>query len=196
MKKIIPYDATLIPDKAERVFEGIIYDVYQWQQEQFDGTFKTFEMLRRPDTTVVIGIVDSKIVVIEDEQPHRGLKLTFPGGRADIEGESSLAAAQREMLEETGYRFANWKLVKVYKPLTKMEWFIYIFVADTVIGQGRPHLDPGEKITVRLESYDDMKDLVLKKAGDMGEAEELFADKANLEEFLLLPEFKGREIER
>lgn len=36
-----------IPDHAELVFKGVLHDVYQWQQEAFDGSFLTFEAIRR-----------------------------------------------------------------------------------------------------------------------------------------------------
>lgn len=110
MKKTVPADAVLIPAKAVRIFEGVIYDVYQWQQELFDGSKATFEMLRRPDAITAICVVDGKILVINEEQPHRGKKVSFPGGRREP-GEETSRAAQREVLEETGYNFKNWRLV-------------------------------------------------------------------------------------
>jgi len=33
MKKTIPADAVLVPDDAKRVFNGMIFDVYQWPQK-------------------------------------------------------------------------------------------------------------------------------------------------------------------
>jgi ADP-ribose pyrophosphatase len=71
MKQIIPDDASLIPDHAECVFKGVIFDVYQWQQELYDGTATTFERIRRPDTVEVIGVTDHKILIVNDEQPMR-----------------------------------------------------------------------------------------------------------------------------
>lgn len=53
MKKVIPDNAVLVPDAAQHVFEGMIFDVYQWPQKLFDGSEHTFEMLKRPDTVVV-----------------------------------------------------------------------------------------------------------------------------------------------
>src|SRR5258708_1287456 len=125
MKKSTPKDAVLIPGSAECVFRGKIFDIYQWQQKMFDGSEATFEMLKRPDTVTVIPIADDKILAIEDEQPHSGSRLSFPGGRVDSDEENTLVAAKREAKEETGYEFDNWKLVNVTQPHTKLEWFIY-----------------------------------------------------------------------
>ena len=35
-----------VPKQAKRVFKGVIFDVYQWEQEMFDGTKEIFEKLK------------------------------------------------------------------------------------------------------------------------------------------------------
>ena len=105
MQKIVPDDSVLIPPEASRVFEGQIFDTYQWSQTMFDGSSHTFEMLKRPDTVTVMCVVDEKVLVIDEEQPHVGTRRSFPGGRVDDTDASVEAAAKREVLEETGYSF-------------------------------------------------------------------------------------------
>jgi ADP-ribose pyrophosphatase len=196
MKKIVPADAKLLPEIAKRVFQGVIFDVYQWPQQMFDGTEETFEMLRRPDTVIVVGVQGDDVLTIEDEQPHTGKKLSFPGGRVDDTDADILSAAKREMLEETGFEFNSWNLVKVFQPHFKFEWFIYIFVATDGKRTAEPHLDAGEKISVRQLPYAEVKKLVLDKAGYLAEAHELFAATESAQEIVDLPGFEGREIER
>ncbi|SRR5581483_5763994 len=193
MKKLVPHDAILIPDNAERVFQGKIYDVYQWPQPLFDGSIATFEMLKRPDTVVAIGIVDDKIVVLEDEQPHRGARTSFPGGRVDV-GEDTLTAAKREMDEEAGYSFANWKLLDVQQPEVKIEWFVYVYIAWGVTMSGRPHWDAGEKISIQLEPYNIVRALAQTKDSYVGESRYLFDTAAVLHDLMQLPEYSGKEI--
>src|SRR5687768_2703634 len=108
-----PADAHFIPPDAERVFEGIIYDVYHWQQPMYDGTVSTFEMLKRPDTVTVIPVVDGRLLTLEQRQPNwPAPRLTFPGGRVNS-GEDWLTGVKRETLEESGYEFDDWRLVHV-----------------------------------------------------------------------------------
>jgi len=196
MKKILPPDAVLIPDNATKVFTGDIFDVWQWPQEMFDGSTETFEMLRRPDTVQVIGVVEDKIIVLDDEQPHTGSRVSFPGGRVDPEDSSTLAAAQREIKEETGYEFSNWRLVRVWQPHTKLEWFIYLYLAWDGQKVAEPHLDAGEKITVRQLSFDEVKAQSITKSGYLGESKEVFEALNNLDDLLALPEFSGQEADR
>lgn len=46
-----------IPSHATKVFSGVIFDVYQWEQELFNGNIATFEALRRPSTVIIIPVV-------------------------------------------------------------------------------------------------------------------------------------------
>ena len=49
-ERVLLKGARLIPPEADCVFRGEIYEVHQWPQKMPDGSVKTFEMLRRPDT--------------------------------------------------------------------------------------------------------------------------------------------------
>jgi ADP-ribose pyrophosphatase len=196
VKKLVPADAVLVPDNAERVFQGVIYDVYHWTQELFDGSEATFEMLKRPDTVSVICVVDDKILLLDDEQPHTGLRQSFPGGRVDDTDESILAAAQREVLEETGYAFSNWRILKVWQPHLKTEWFVYLLLANGVRDQQEPKHDAGEKITVREIGFDDVKELVLNKSRFLADSRAVFEPLHNLEQLLAVPAFSGKEVDR
>lgn len=197
MKKIIPQDAVLLPDGAELKFQGAIFGVYQWQQELFDGSKHTFEMLKRADTVNAICVLDDgKILVLDDEQPHLGSKQSFPGGRVDPIDASIEQAAKREVHEETGYSFKNWRLVKVSQPYRKMEWFVFTFVAWGVAGHDEPHLDPGEKITLREVNFDELKQLVMDDTDYLGENRQLFSAVSDAKGLIDLPKFKGQEVDR
>ena len=196
MQKVIPGDAVLIPDEAQRAFQGKIFDVYQWPQALFDGTPTTFEMLKRPDTVVAICIVDDKILVLDDEQPHFGSRKSFPGGRVDTTDASIEAAAAREVAEETGYGFHQWRLISVTQPYSKLEWFVHLFIAWEVASQAKPHLDAGEKISVTQCTFDELQELVQHKTGYLADVRALFKGLSSLDELLTLPAFHGQSVDR
>ncbi len=200
MKKVIPKDSVLVPDQAELAFQGKIFGVYQWPQKLFDGSEYTFEMLKRADTVSVICVVDGKLLVIDDEQPHLGSRQSFPGGRVDPEDATIEAAAKREILEETGYSFKNWKRIKVSQPYRKIEWFVYVLLAWEETGKQEPVLDAGEKITVEHLGFDEVKARVVRKGhmGEsyLGESMDIFEAAGSLEGLLALPEFTGQEVDR
>lgn len=196
MQKRIPEQSVLIPDTAQQVFAGTIFEVFQWPQQMYDGSVQTFEMLRRADTTSVICVVDGKLIILDEEQPNTGPRRNFPGGRVDPEDVSMLAAAQREVREETGYSFRQWRLVKVYQPYAKIEWFIHVWMAWDVDGHQVPIDEPGEKITVRFVDFAELRQLVAARSGYLGDAQELFEHAQSLEDLLALPEFEGKLVDR
>lgn len=158
-RTIIPKNSSLIPEDSQIVFKGQIFDVYQWKQEMFDGSKATFEMLKRPDTIKVIAIKDDKIAITDEQQPNNRAYYDIPGGRHDEEAETELEAAKRELLEETGFRFKNWRLIKVEQPHTKIDWLVYLFLATDFESQTDQKLDAGEKIEIKLLSLNEAKDL-------------------------------------
>lgn len=165
MRKTLPKRAVLVPENAERVFKGIIYDTYHWEQKLYDGTKATFEMLKRPDTVKVIAIDGNSLIVLEQEQPNQGLFYDIPGGIHDREEEDELAAAKRELLEETGMTFNNWKLVNALQPHNKIEQFVYMFIATELADQRTQRLDAGERIKVKRASLAEAKILLAPPKG-------------------------------
>ena len=154
-ERVLPKGARLIPSEADCVFGGEIYKVYQWPQKMPDGSVKTFEMLRRPDTVMVIALDEAgDVLVIDEKQPGGIIRNNhLPVGRVDPSDESVLVAAQRELREETGCTFANWRLLDVVQMDKKIEWFTYLFLAiGGVLHRAAQHLDAGEDITVKSAS--------------------------------------------
>lgn len=144
-----------LPEHAKRVFKGELFEVWQWEQKMYDGTEVMFESVVRDDSTTIIATAGEKIVIEDQEQPDWSSPVvSLPGGRCD-EGEDSLACAKRELLEETGYASDEWLLWKEYKPVGKIRWTEYVYIARNCALSGAPHPDSGEKITTRLISFDE-----------------------------------------
>ena len=152
-----------LPDNAKVIFKGKLFDVYQWEQELFDGSKTIFEKLKRPDTVVIFPVLpDGKILLIKQEQPGKGLFISTPGGRVD-EGEEILAAAKRELLEETGYEAEEYILWDSQQPVSKIEWAVYTFVAKGLKKVSEANPDAGEKVEPFLVNLDELIDVAVKK---------------------------------
>lgn len=134
------------PDNAKCVFKGVMFDTYQWEQEMYDGSKKTFEQINRPDTVVVFPVLpDGKIILTKQEQPGKKPFVGATGGRVD-EDEDILAAAKRELLEESGYEAEEFILWDARYPVVKLDWVVYTFIAKGLKKVADPHPDSGEKI--------------------------------------------------
>ena len=163
MKIERPKSKQPLPEDAKKVFEGEIFDVYQWEQEMYDGTKATFEKLKRPDTVVVFAVDDDgKILLTKQEQPGKEPFIGAAGGRVD-KGEDILDAAKRELLEETGYEAEDFILWKALQPISKIEWAVYVFVARKIKRVAELSLDAGEKIEVMFVQFDEFTNIALQE---------------------------------
>lgn len=176
-----------IPDNAKKVFTGVLHDVYQWDQEMFDGSVATFEALRRRPAVTIVAVADGKIILNDEEQPLSGKFLTLPGGNSETP--SLLDDAKRELLEESGYAsdsWVEWFSVDITK-YHKFEWDNNFFIAKDVKKVADQNMDSGEKIQTKFITFDEFielrnnedfrnKDLIPKlekAANDEGERQKL-----------------------
>ena len=191
--KVIPNNAHLIPGEAKCVFTGMIHDVYQWEQKMFDGSLATFEMIKRPDTVVAAIVEDGKLMLLRQLQPDwKMYKYGFPGGRVDS-GETPLEAIKREVKEETGRTYKNWRLINVYQPQEKVERFNYFYLATEEKSRESVHHDIGEVIEEPIfMTTDDIRKLSESNARlEEWEKQRI----GTVEELLAKPEYQGQEVE-
>ncbi len=144
-----------IPANAKRVFKGILYDVYHFEQEMFDGSTAMFEMLSRKPSVQVIPVKGGKIIVAHEEQPGTEEFTTFVGGCCE-EGEEPLVAAKRELQEETGFTSSDWELLFTLQIPGRIAWDIHFYVARDCKETFKTQLDVGEKITLKELSFDEL----------------------------------------
>ncbi len=151
-----------IPEQANKVFSGEIFDVYQWEQELYNGKTKTFEMLDRPNTVDVIAVAGDDIYYGVQEQPNSGEFFSSFGGRIDP-GEEPLEAAKRELREEAGLESDDWELWRETELTSKIDWICYTYIARNCKIVGDQQLDGGEKITVHKTTIADFFRMVIEK---------------------------------
>jgi ADP-ribose pyrophosphatase len=74
-----------------------------------DGATATREYVRHPGAVAIVPLLDDGRLVLERQfrYPVGRVLLEIPAGKIDP-GESTLACAQRELLEETGYQAREW----------------------------------------------------------------------------------------
>jgi len=82
-----------------------------------DGRERDFHVIEAPEWVNVIALTDEgKVLLIRQFRlGTRTITVEIPGGMADP-GEEPLAAARRELLEETGYEALTWEAIGVVAP--------------------------------------------------------------------------------
>ncbi len=158
-----PVSKQPLPENAKLVFKGEIFDVYQWEQEMYDGTKEIFEKLKRPDTVVIFPVLpDGRILLTKQEQPGKKPFIAATGGRVD-EGEDLLTAAKRELLEESGYEAGEFMVWDAQQPVGKIDWAVFTFVAKGLKKVADLNLDSGEKIEPFAVTFDELMELACEK---------------------------------
>ena len=122
-----------------------------------------FYVLEYPDWVNVLAITDEgKFVMIR--QYRHGLGSThfeIPAGVVE-EGESPLQAAQRELLEETGFSGGEWtKLTSISANASCTSNITHCYLAVGVESTGEQHLEATEDISVHLLNEEMVKILLV-----------------------------------
>ncbi len=124
----------------------------------FDGSTATFEGLKRPDAVEILASAGDKVILLRQEQPSNPVPYRcLPGGRVD-DGEEPLAAAKRELLEETGYASGDWQAFRRWQPPGKIDGWTHTFVARDCRQAAPQQLDGGERIIVQLVTLEEFLD--------------------------------------
>lgn len=114
-----------------------------------DGSTATREYVLHPGAVMVVPMFDDARVVLERQYryPQGRAFIEFPAGKIDP-GEPELACAQRELVEETGFRARDWhRLGTIHNAIAYSDEHIALFLARG-LEAGDARLDKGEFLDV------------------------------------------------
>ena len=122
-----------------------------------DGKEAFREYVIHPGAVMVVAELPDGRLVLERQfrYPMQSVMVEFPAGKLDP-GEDSLACAQRELLEETGYTARQWARAGVLHPVISYSTeFIDIWFARELTA-GERQLDAGEFLDVFSASANEL----------------------------------------
>jgi ADP-ribose pyrophosphatase len=131
------------------VYEGRLLHVREDEVRLPDGRHARREYIRHPGAVMVIALTDAGDILLEHQYryPLRRHFIELPAGKLDG-GESPLACAQRELVEECGFEAGEWRHLATTHPcIGYSDERIELFLARDLrhVGHAR---DDGEFIEV------------------------------------------------
>jgi len=136
-------------------YEGPLFRVYTDNILE-KGRELTRDVIRHNGSVVILAVDDRKstrdpMIVMERQYRHaaREFLLEVPAGKME-EGEDALAAAKRELLEETGFKAKRWrKMIRYFASPGFLGEFMQVFVAEGLtLGDAQPEYD--EQIEIEM----------------------------------------------
>jgi len=142
----LPPRATVVSSKLS--YKGPLFSVFTDKLREPNGTTGIRDVIRHSGSVVILAVDETDagapVVIMEQQYRHAAGQYLWelPAGRREP-GESPLAAAKRELIEETGYRAKKWqKLVRYYaSPGFLGEWMEIWLARGISEGVAQPEAD-------------------------------------------------------
>jgi ADP-ribose pyrophosphatase len=149
------------PVQTATPYQGKLFQVQVLKYTDNQGRELTREVVRHPGAVLIVPVLDDRtLVMIRNYRiaPDETL-WEFPAGKLEP-AEDPLAAAHRELEEETGYRAGKiWKIGEFYTSPGFADELMRVFVAEQLTYAGQ-RLEAGEDIVVQNIDRDDAMAMV------------------------------------
>lgn len=142
-------DPPIGPLGGRTVYDGETFCVGVERFRHTDGEEVEREIVRRMDAAAIVAYDDRHVWLVR--QPREAIlqyTLELPAGKLDVDGESLLQTAQRELAEEIGHEADDWAQLRTYYPSSGYtDEAVHLFAA-TGLRRCDTEPIPGERIEV------------------------------------------------
>lgn len=145
---ILPNDALVWREKSNReLLATSVFTVTERDCVSFDGFSGKYIVVDAPDWIIVIPQTKTGFIMVKQwRHGERALSIEFPGGVAE-KGETPAAAAERELLEETGFKAGVLIPLGTMNPNPAfMSNHVHVFLAKDLVCTGHQSLDDDERL--------------------------------------------------
>jgi ADP-ribose pyrophosphatase len=149
---------------SQVAYRGKVFSVTSDKVQEPNGITATRDVIRHSGSVVILAVDQTGTaprVLLERQYRYAAQQYLWelPAGRIDS-GESALAGAKRELLEETGYRAKKWKRILHFfaSPGFLDETMTIFLASDLTAGEAQPEAD--ESIECHLVPLSEALDMI------------------------------------
>lgn len=168
--KALPYAAARTSWKevkvlsSQVVYEGAVFGIRRDDVIEPTGVRTTRETITHPGSVVILPVLSDKRIVLVQQYRYAARQYLWElvAGRID-EGETPHQAAERELVEETGYRAKRIRIfLEMFPTPGFLEEKMFLLLADGLTaGKARPEDD--EKIVARAFNRKQIEEMMRKR---------------------------------
>jgi len=149
---------------SQIIYSGKVFGIRRDEVIEPSGVRTTREMITHPGSVVVLPVLpDGKILLIQQYR-HAAKQYLWElvAGRID-EGETAREAAERELIEETGYRAKRFEMFLEFFPTPGfLEEQMFLFLAEGLTA-GKANPEDDEKIISRAYNHKQLEEMLRNK---------------------------------
>jgi ADP-ribose pyrophosphatase len=143
---------------SEQRFAGSVFDVRTDAVRMPDGSVANRDVIIHPGAVAILALDsdDNVVMVRQYRHPVGHLLLELPAGLLDVEGESALTGARRELFEEAALTAGHWQvLLDMYTSSGMSDEAIRVYLArDLADVAEQDRFSPEhEEISMTVERY-------------------------------------------
>ena len=130
------------------IHDGYVWNVVAGDFVDPDGRAFTRDIVRSPGAVAVVALFDDRttLLVRQYRAAFDAHVLEIPAGMRDVAGEDPEATARRELIEETGFDAATWRLLHRFFPSVGMtDAVLHVYLATELRPVGRSAHGPEEE---------------------------------------------------
>lgn len=163
------YEETL---STERLYDGAVVHLERSRVRLPNGHESVREVVRHVGAVCMLPLLENGDVLMERQfrYPHARVLWEIPAGKLNFKGEDFLAAAKRELYEETGCTADTWTPIgRLYTTPAFVDEVIEMYLAEGLrSADGQQHLDADEFLTVKKIHIETLCDMVMR--GEIADA--------------------------
>lgn len=146
-----PLDGDVVA--SDTVFAGRVWDVRS-DTVRYGGDEIVRQYVAHPGAAAIVALdeLDRVLLIQQYRHPIRHRDWEVPAGLLDIEGESPLETAKRELAEEADMAASSWEpLVSVFTTPGGNDEVVHLFLARGLSAIGHAHDREAEEADIRVE---------------------------------------------